>query len=189
HSPRWSPDGRRLAYVTPRGRVSIATPGGRILRQIGRAVDSFGWLPGGRHLYIEGPGAWTVSATGRVVFTVPPGLTSSGRGTEGGLRTQRVRASSSPGFVGKDGGGLPAHRRAYSWTGLRTGDGSSQGRSDRVSLRWVQTDGKPERSRLSPRVRRSSVRTGWLARAWSTRASAPSAPTSISAPLRESSAV
>jgi len=71
HSPRWSPDGRRLAYVTPRGRVAIATPGGRILRQIGRAVDSFGWLPGGRHLYIEGPGSWIVSATGRVVFTVP----------------------------------------------------------------------------------------------------------------------
>jgi Tol biopolymer transport system component len=65
----WSPDGRRLAYVAPRGDVYVVdadgTHRGRITRsrESERAVD---WAPDGRHLVVErGFRLFVIGADGR----------------------------------------------------------------------------------------------------------------------------
>jgi Tol biopolymer transport system component len=78
HSPSWSPDGRRLAYVA-RGGMAISTVGadGRGARKVFRGKGQVGapvWSPDGRRIaFVSGWGVTTMSPTGERRARVLPG--------------------------------------------------------------------------------------------------------------------
>ena len=122
YAPQWSPDGRRLAFETPKGAVALATPSGRVIRRLGRQIDGHAWLPDGRHLALVGRRIWVVTTTGRIVFTSPADADAVVWSRDGRRIAYRARAGI---FVARLGGRPRRVSRAGSWPSRHEVVGSS----------------------------------------------------------------
>jgi dipeptidyl aminopeptidase/acylaminoacyl peptidase len=77
--PRWSPDGRLIAYTTRNGRLGLldaATERTIIVRRFAQAVESVDWSPGGRRLLLVMENRRT---SRRTLATVTVGASTIGR--------------------------------------------------------------------------------------------------------------
>jgi dipeptidyl aminopeptidase/acylaminoacyl peptidase len=50
HAPRYSPDGRLIAFATPRRIVIVRAVSGKIVRRLNATAGALDWAPGGRRL-------------------------------------------------------------------------------------------------------------------------------------------
>ena len=136
--PAWSPDSRRVAFVTPDHMLVTVSVDGSDLVRLARGGFDFAWSPDGERIaFVGGRGIHVVDADGEHEKVVGrgPGLDVQPKWSPDGSKiafvTQlRAGGSSGIGIVGSDGSG----RRTYPGPGATSRDSFTWSRNGRAIL-------------------------------------------------------